>query len=147
VVLDVPRSDPTMLDAIEAASSILVVVNHELPTLRSAYRLVTSLRQRYGSDRIGLLVNRSDRTSDIGIEDIEKAVSTKVKHVLPSDYKAALAAINKGEPLARSTQGRLASALHAVSRSLVGQDAAKADGDAGGLFGWLTPRKQSRVTG
>jgi len=149
VVLDVPRGDIAVIDALEAASAILVVVNHELPTLRSAYRLVANLRQRYGSDRIGLLVNRSDRTSDISLEDIEKAVHTKVRHVLPSDYKPAMMAMNKGEPLARSGQGRLATALQGLSRTLIGQDKDKdkMDPDAGRLFGWLTPRKQSRVTG
>jgi pilus assembly protein CpaE len=148
VVLDVPRGDPAVVDALESASVLLVVVNHELPTLRSAYRLVANLRHRYGSDRIGLLVNRSDKTSDIALEDIEKAVHTKVRHVLPSDYKAALAAVNKGEPLARAGQGRLAAALQGLSRTLLGQEKKdKTDADAGGLFGWLTPRKQSRVTG
>ena len=67
--------------------------------------------------------------------------------MLPSDYKAALAAMNKGEPLARSTQGRLAVALQALSRTLMGQEKPKSDPDPGGMFGWLTPRKQSRVTG
>jgi len=147
VILDVPRNDGAILDALEGASSILVAVNHELPTLRSAYRLVANLRQRYGSERIGLLVNRSDRTSEISLEDIEKAVNTKVKHVLPSDYKAALAAINKGEPLVRSTQGKLTTALQGLSRTLIGQEARPTDPDAGGLFGWLAPRRPSRVTG
>jgi pilus assembly protein CpaE len=108
---------------------------------------VTSLRRRYGGDRIGLLVNRSDKTSEISIEDIEKAANAKVRHVLPSDYKAALAAMNKGEPIARSTQGRLALALQGLARTLMGQEKKKSDADAGGMFGWLTPRKQSRVTG
>jgi pilus assembly protein CpaE len=142
VVLDVPRGDVEVLDSLEAASSIVVVVNHELPTLRSAYRLVTTLRQRYGSDRIALLVNRSDRTSEISLEDISRAVNTPVKHVLPSDYKPALVAINKGEPLARSTQGRLASAIHTLARTLIGQDAPEA-ADSSRLFGWLTPRRST----
>jgi pilus assembly protein CpaE len=147
VVLDVPRSDGSVMEALEGAGTILVVVNHELPTVRSAHRLVTSLRRRYGGDRIGLLVNRSDKTSEISIEDIEKAANAKVRHVLPSDYKAALAAMNKGEPIARSTQGRLALALQGLARTLMGQEKTKSDADAGGMFGWLTPRKQSRVTG
>jgi pilus assembly protein CpaE len=146
VVLDVPRSDGGIMEALEGASTILVVVNHELPTVRSAHRIAGSLRNRYGADRVGLLVNRSDKASDISIEDIEKAANSKVRHVLPSDYKAALLAMNKGEPIARSAQGRLAAALQTLSRTLMGEKP-KSDPDAGGMFGWLTPRKQSRVTG
>ena len=139
IVLDVPRSDPSALDALEAASSIFVVVNHELPTLSSAYRLVSRLRQKYGSDRISLLVNRSDKHSDISLSDIEKAVNAKVKHVFPSEYKPALAAANHGQPLARSTDGRLAGSFHEFVRALTGPE--KPVGDTKRMFGWLTPKK------
>ena len=139
VVLDVPRTDPSALDALEAASSIFVVVNHELATLSSAYRVVARLRQKYGSDRISLLVNRSDKQSDISLSDIEKAVNARIKHVFPSDYKPALAAANHGQPLARSTEGRLAGSFHEFVRSLTGP--AKPTEDSKRLFGWLTPRR------
>ena len=141
VVLDVPREDPSALDSLEAASSIFVVVNQELPTLRSAYRLVARLRQRYGGERIGLLVNRADRQSEISLAEIEKAVNAKTKHVFPSEYKPALVAANHGEPLARSTQGRLASSFHTFAKSLTGQES-KAD-ESGRLFGWLAPRRST----
>ena len=70
IVLDVPRSDLLLLDSLEAASGILVVVNHELPTIHSAQRLVTKLRQRYG-DRVGVVVNRSDRQAEISLDDTD----------------------------------------------------------------------------
>jgi pilus assembly protein CpaE len=141
IVLDVPRTDPTMLDALETASSIFVVVNQELPTVRSAFRLVSKLRQRYGGDRVSLLINRADDKSEISIPDIEKAVNARVKHVFPSDYKTALAAVNKGEPLARSTQGRLPMSFHAFVKTLVGK--AVSDTDSSRLFGWLSPKRST----
>src|SRR4051794_19302231 len=85
VVLDVPRLDASLLDSLESATAVLVVVNHELPTLRSAHRLVSSLRQRYG-DRVGVVVNRSDKNSEIGTDDIEKTIGVKIRHVFPNDY-------------------------------------------------------------
>jgi len=141
VVLDVPRTDPSALDSLDAASSIFVVVNHELPTLSSAYRLVARLRQKYGSDRISLLVNRSDKHSDISLSDIEKAVNAKVKHVFPSEYKPALAAANHGQPLARSTDGRLSQSFHEFVRSLTGAGKAAAPDEGRSMFGWLTPKR------
>jgi len=139
VVLDVPRADPFALEALDAASSIFVVVNQELPTLGSAYRIVTRLRQKYESDRIALLVNRFDRHSDISINDIEKAVNAKTKHVFPSEYKSALAAANHGQPVARTTEGRLAASFHEFVRSIAG--ATKSPDETKRLFGWLTPRR------
>ncbi len=52
VVLDVPRADPTMVEAIDAAGSVMVVANQELATLRSATsncrRAPDALRRRPG---------------------------------------------------------------------------------------------------
>jgi pilus assembly protein CpaE len=140
VVLDVPRLDTSLLESLESATGIFVVVNHELPTLRSAHRLVSSLRQKYG-DRVGVVINRSDKNSEIGLEDIEKTVNVKVRHVFPNDYRQAVAAINKGQPLAETTQGRLAESFHAFARELTGQRGNESSQESGGIFGWLAPKR------
>lgn len=143
VVLDMPRLDMTLLEALDAATGILVVVNHELPTLRSAYRLVANLRQKFG-ERVQVVVNRSDKTAEIGIEDIQKTVGVKIRHVFPNDYRQAVAAINKGQPLAESTQGRLPESFHAFARALTGQGRDEPAQEAGGgLLGWLSPRRST----
>jgi pilus assembly protein CpaE len=145
VVLDVPRGDLSLIDSLEAASSIFVVVNHELPTIRAAHRLMLKLRQRYG-DRVGLLVNRSDREAEISLEDIEKAVNAPIKHVFPSDYRTALAAVNKGQPLAQSRESKLAQSFHEFAANLTGASGKakeKAPEESGGLFGWLSGRRSA----
>jgi len=140
VVIDVPRGDPAALDALDSASAIFVVVNHELPTLSSAYRIVSRLRQKYGSERISLLVNRSDKHSDISVSDIEKAVNARVKHVFPSEYKTALSAANHGEPIIRS-DSRLSSSFQELVRSVAGPEKASVVDDTRRMFGWLTPKQ------
>src|SRR5262245_58226978 len=142
IVLDVPRSDASALDALDAASSIFVVVNHELPTLSSAYRLVARLRQKYGSERIALLVNRNDKHSDISLSDIEKAVNARIKHVFPSEYKPALAAMNHGRPLARGSDTRLAASFHEFVKQITGTQKAPAE-ETKRMFGWLTPKRST----
>jgi pilus assembly protein CpaE len=141
VVLDVPRGDVLMLDSLEAATGIFVVVNHELTTIRSAQRLVTRLRHRYG-DKVGVVVNRSDPKSEITLEDIAKAISAPIRHVIPSDYRAALAAVNKGQPLAQSSQTKLGASFHDFARKLTGKlpEAGVAE-PSGGILAWLTPRR------
>lgn len=141
VVLDVPRMDSSLFASLDSATGIFVVINHELPTLRSAHRLVTSLRQRYG-DRVGVVVNRSDKNAEISLEDIEKTVGLKIGHVFPNDYRQAVGAINKGQPLAESTQGRLPESFHAFARQLTGHSApSTAQEPSGGFWGWLTPKR------
>jgi len=147
-VLDVPRSESSLVDALDAATAIFVVVNQELPTVRNAQSLVLRLRRRYGGDRIGILINRADRQSEIAAEDIQKALNARIAYSFPSDYRQAIAALNKGEPLAKTPRGRLASSFHAFAQTLSGQsDKARPEKspavESGRIFGWLTPDRST----
>jgi pilus assembly protein CpaE len=145
VILDVPRLELPLIDSLEAASSVFVVVNHELPTVRSAHRLVSMLRQRYG-ERVSVIVNRADRLSEISLEDIKKAVNVPVSHVFPNDYRGCVSAANKGRPIASSSDGKLAESFHSFVRALTGARSKKTSAEAeesSRLFGWLSPRKSA----
>ena len=76
------------------------------------------------------------------VGDIEKTVGLKISHVFPNDYRQAVGAINKGQPMAEALQGRLPESFHAFARQLAGQSApATAQETSGGLWGWLTPKR------
>jgi pilus assembly protein CpaE len=141
-VLDVARSDAAALDALENATRIVLVANQELATVRSASRMATSLRQRYGKNAISVVLSRSDRESEIGLEDLQKAVGAKVEHIFPSDYRLALGALNRGQPLALDGRSALAGAFQAFGRSLAGLHEKGAEPpQKPGLLGRLTGRR------
>jgi pilus assembly protein CpaE len=129
-VLDVPRSDVTMLDALEVASTVVVVTSQELPSLRSAGRLAHMLRARYGAARVMAVVNRFDRRSEIGLADVERVIGDSVKHLIPSDYRMALQALNVGRPVALE-KGALADSFKSLA------------GDLGGLVKQKQPSSSS----
>ena len=138
-VLDLPRSDGNVLDALEQLKAIYIVANQELATVRSATRVAGMLRERYGRDKVGVVLTRSDRQADIGMADVEKAVGLTVAHTFPSDYRVALQALNKGRPLALDNHNDLSAAFKKFAYQLSGthtEGAAK----SGGLFGRLTKR-------
>ena len=130
VVLDLCRTDPAVLDGLDPVKKILVIANQELATVRSASRMAITLNQRYGRDRVELAVSRYDPNAGIGQEDIERVVGSKIRHLLPSDYRVALEALNTGRPLALNNQTRLAGALKVLARELAEQpgDAEPAEG-------------------
>jgi Flp pilus assembly CpaE family ATPase len=99
---------------------IVVVANQELATVRSASRMVQALRQRYGKEKVTVVLSRADRLADIGHEDVERAVGVPVKHSFPSDYRRALQALNKGTPVTVENHNDLSGALTDFSRSLTG---------------------------
>src|SRR5262245_14685100 len=120
IVIDVPRSDAAALDALDQTSRIIVVANQELATVRNASRIAASLRQRYGNERVTVIVNRVDSHAEIGRDDVEKVVGTRVLHSVPSDYRMALRALNKGRPLALDNHNKLASSFRELARDLAG---------------------------
>jgi Flp pilus assembly CpaE family ATPase len=140
IVLDVPRSDGAVLDALEGATRITVVGNQELATVRSASRMAAALRQRYGKDRITVVLSRADRLAEIGHEDVERAVGTPVRHSFPSDYRRALQALNKGRPVTMENHNELSSSFINFACSLAGIEKPKSE-RAGGRFSLFGNRK------
>lgn len=141
--IDVPRSDAAVLDSLENATKIVVVANQELPTVRGASRTVSMLGQRYGKDKVVVVLSRSDRQAEIGIDDLERAVGTKVAATFPSDYRLALEALNRGKPVVTDGPSSLASAFQAFARDLAGMSKAEpaSRGASSGLLGLLTGRR------
>ncbi len=132
-----------MLDALEPTSRIVVVANQELATVRAATRLSAALRQRYGRDRLSIVVSRFDQQSDIGQSDVERVLGSPVAFTFPSNYRVAIDALNAGRPLVLDNHNKLAASLTGFARGLV--EAAEAPAAMprrqAGLLGRLTGRR------
>lgn len=144
VVLDVPRFDLTMLDSLELASGIIVVANQELATVRRAGGLALTLRQRYGKERVGVVVSRFDDAAEIRREDVERVTGGAVRHLIPSDYRMAVDGLNRGHPVVIENHNRLASALVGLARQLAGLEQANVDQKPGTFLGRLGLRSPER---
>jgi pilus assembly protein CpaE len=118
VVLDVPRTE-VIIDALEPASRIVIVANQELAAVRAATRLSAALRQRYGKERLSVVVSRFDVHAEIGQSDVERVLGTPVAHTFPSNYRIALEALNAGRPVVLDNHNKLAAALTGFARTLV----------------------------
>jgi pilus assembly protein CpaE len=136
--LDVPRSEAAALDALEGVASILIVANQELATVRNAGRIAATLRQRYGKERVKIVISRFDKQAEIGTEDVERVVGSPVKYTIPSDYRTALNALNKGRPIALDKDNKLTPAFQAMAFDLAGIRVERVtEPQRGGLFGLL----------
>ena len=140
VIIDVPRSDPSALDALEGVTKIVIVCEQELSTVRGAARMASTLRQRYGKDRVQLVVSRFDAASAIGESDVARVTGGKIAQLFPSEYRLAVDALNRGVPLVVENNSKLAGALSGFARSLAGVPKVpeqKKSTKGGGLFGLL----------
>jgi len=142
VGLDVPRSDLNMLDALESAAKVIVVANQDLATVRNASRLVVTLRQRYGRDRVEVVMSRYDKSAEIGRDDVERVSGGSISHLIPSDYRLALDALNKGRPLVVENHSRLAASVNTFTRELAGLTDDKSTREkSSGLLGRIAGRR------
>jgi pilus assembly protein CpaE len=119
-VLDVPRTEPAALDGLDVVKSIVVVTTQELPSVRSATRLAGRLRQRYGKDRVLIVMSRLDKQSDISYEDVERAIGGPVAHAFPNDYRLAMASLSRGRPVVMDNHSKLAGSLKSFAGTLAG---------------------------
>jgi Flp pilus assembly CpaE family ATPase len=84
-----------------------------------------------------------DRRSEIGHQDVERAVGATIAHQFPSDYRRALNAMNQGRPLALDNHNELSASFKALARELAGlKDKDKAESDkSSGILGLFPGRR------
>ena len=141
VVLDCPRAESSVLEAIDTASQVVVVANQELTTMRNATRIVSNFRQRVGAERVKIAMTRFDPKADLDQADIEKVLGGAVDYRFPNDYQTSVGAITRGPPLIVSNHTRLASSMVDCARQLGGFQPATKDAPKSGLFGRFGGRR------
>lgn len=107
VIVDVGRSlDAVSLQLFDMADMILPVVQLTLPFIREAKRLVeVFMSLGYPPAKIGLIVNRHEKSSEISLADLERTVNAKVFKAVPNCYRAVAASVNQGQAVARLEKG------------------------------------------
>ncbi len=139
IILDVPRSlDTTAIKALDRAWRIFPVLQSGLPGIRNAAKLLDAFKSLgYPPERAELIVNRFDRNSEIGIEQLQRSVGQTRLITVPNSYREVTASINHGEPLVRTTRANpVARHLVELAESL----SPRPDEARGGLLGRLFRR-------
>jgi pilus assembly protein CpaE len=101
VLLDLDRHlDPLSIRAMDLADQLFVVMQSGLPWLRNARRLQKLLAGlSYPADKVHWLVNRVERSDDIGLDDIAQALGVERLRSVANDWREVSGAINRGTPL------------------------------------------------
>ena len=123
LVLDVPRSDTVVLESLESVTRVVVVANQDVSTIRGAARMAASLEQRYGKERVNVVISRYDARAEIGQADVERVIGRPVTYLFPNNHETALASLNNGRPLVLDNHTKLASAFTTFAGHLAGRPA------------------------
>lgn len=121
VIIDTPPSfTDVTITALESSSTILFVTGLDISILKNSklsLSLMDSLQQR---DKIRLIVNRAVDMSSITVEDVQRIIGCPIWAKIPSDYKVAVTALNRGIPFVISSPGStLSKSVSVVAEALV----------------------------
>lgn len=144
VILDVPRFDRQVREALDDVSTIVLVASQDMSSVKYASRALRRFERRYGRARLRLAVNRHDPSLEISDQDIERVVGMAPGIHVPNDYRLAVAALNQGVPLVMG-DSRLGRTMKQAALELVGirkePQAAATPAASRGFLGLLAPRR------
>jgi pilus assembly protein CpaE len=142
-VLDLPRGDDCVQEALGALDGLYIVANHDLAAVNSGRRLADLMRQRQGRDVVKVIVSRPDRHANIEDSDIARVTGCAVAHTFPSDYRRAVDALNNGRPVTLDNHNDLSAAFRRFASTLAGVGPERRTPSRSGLLARLTERRTS----
>ena len=120
--------DDFNLQLFDEADRIVVVLTADLSCLKNV-RLVLETMDSLGYERakVQLVLNRSNAYTGINVRNAESALGRKIDYQIINEYRAAIGALNSGEPFMSSRpDGPLGLSVAAFARELDKQMAAEA---------------------
>lgn len=99
VIVDTsPAFTDVTITAIESSSILFFVTGLDISILRNSKLSVSLLESLQQTDKIRLIVNRAVDMNSITINDVQRIIGYPIWAKIPSDYKVAVNALNRGVP-------------------------------------------------
>ncbi len=110
IVVDTSNSfDDHTVAALDQSSTIFLISNTDLPSLRNAQRCLAIFeRMGYNKDKIRLLINRYQKSLEIRSKDIEETLNFPVYWFFPNDWSTIINSVNSGIPLSTVNHSEIA---------------------------------------
>jgi pilus assembly protein CpaE len=121
-VLDMGRAvDAVSVKALDACDCIYVVMQYTIPSIHDTKRLLQMLSGLgYTKDRVQLVANRVQKGSDLGGDDVQKALNLFVKYQIPNSWEASAYTANHGIPVMKhAPKSALARAIGEFAETLI----------------------------
>lgn len=92
--------DDFNLQLMDEADVIFVVLTADLSCLKNVRLVIETMENLgYERDKVQLVLNRSNAYTGINVKNIEAALQRSIDHEIINEYRAAISALNSGEPV------------------------------------------------
>ncbi len=121
VIIDTPPTfNDITLTAIECSATVLFVTGLDVSILKNSRLSMSILESLQQLDKIKVLVNRAVEINTITLADVQKILNRPIWAQIPSDYKIAVSALNRGVPFVTLTpKAKLSQSLMGIAELLV----------------------------
>ena len=121
VIIDTPPFfTEVSLTALESSSTILFVTGLDISILKNSKVSLSLLDSLQQTEKIRLIVNRAVDMSSITVNDVQSILGCPIWAKIPSDYKVAVTALNRGIPFVLSNPvSKLSQSIEDVVRLLL----------------------------
>jgi len=121
VIVDTsPSFTDVTITAIESSSILFFVTGLDISILRNSKLSVSLLESLQQTDKIRLIVNRAVDMNSITINDVQKIIGYPIWAKIPSDYKVAVNALNRGVPFVTGApNSKLSASISGLTEILI----------------------------
>jgi len=99
VIIDTaPSFSEVNITALEASSLILFISGLDVSILKNSKISVSLLESLQQTDKIRIIINRAVDMNTITVKDVQRIIGYPIWVKIPSDYKIAVNALNRGIP-------------------------------------------------
>lgn len=136
ILLDMGRNlDSIAIKALDRAYRIFPVLQANLPALRNAKKLLAAFAALgYPADRTEAIVNRFEKSGEIGLDDIRRLLGVTQLHAIANSYKDVNASINHGHALIETARSNIVAKNLATFASVLSPRQEENRGFLGRLF-------------
>ena len=121
VIVDTPPIfNEVTLTAIEGSATVMFVTGLDISMLKNSKLSMSILESLQQRDKIKVLVNRAVEINTITLSDVQKILGCPIWARIPSDYKVAVSALNRGVPFVTlSPKTKLSQSLSEIASLLL----------------------------
>ena len=121
---NVSRFEEVSLVTFDMATQIWLVVAMDVPTLKNAKLSLEVIEGLHHTPKVQVVLNRTSKEMGMDPRDVEKSLSYKISHEIPSDGRALVAALNQGVPFVTSyPQSKASEAIRTMAGKLTSSEA------------------------
>ncbi|MBI2301410.1 MAG: response regulator [Armatimonadetes bacterium] len=125
IIIDTPSFlQDTTLTALDHSDEIVLLTALDLLALHNTKTALAMMQKlRYGTDKVKLVLNRSNADVGISPDDVEHTLEYEISAYIPSDGRVAVTSVNEGEPFVLSQpKTQIAQAIRRIAYQVMGRE-------------------------